>query len=141
MIGGTYRNPNVRLPGAGGAPEIAASCREVIVVIRHGREKFVERLDFVSSIGFAGGPGGRRALGLLGGGPTSVITDLGVLEPDPETCELVLTHVHPGVTLAQVKSATGWDLRSSPTLAESAPPTDEEITILRNLEQTRAGSS
>ena len=140
VIGGTYRHPKVRLPGAGGAPEIAASCGEVIVVMRHSPEKFVERLDFVSSIGFADGPGGRRALGLVGGGPTSVITDLGVLEPDPETCELTLTQLHPGVTLEQVRSATGWDLRSSPSLGRSAPPTDEEITILRNLEQTRAGS-
>jgi len=141
LIGDSYRAPKIRLPGAGGAPEIAASCREVIVVMRHSRAKFVERIDFVTSVGFGSGPGDRERLGLRGGGPSTVITDLGILEPDDETRELVLTHIHPGVTIEEVRAATGWDLRSSPALARTSPPTTEEIAVLRSLEQTRPGST
>jgi len=85
VIGGDYRRPQVRLPGAGGAPEIAASCREVVVVVRHSRRTFVERVDFVTSVGFGAGPGDRERLGLSGGGPRTVITDLGVLAADPQS--------------------------------------------------------
>ena len=88
VIGADYAEPKVRLPGAGGAPEIAASCREVIVIVRQNRRTFVERVDFVTSLGFGDGPGSRRYLGLPGAGPRKIITDLGVLEPDPATCEL-----------------------------------------------------
>ena len=95
VIGG-YDDPKVRLPGAGGAPEIAASCGEVIVIVRQTTRAFVERVDFVTSVGHGSGPGERERLGLQGKGPTKVITDLGILEPDPETKELVLTHLHPG---------------------------------------------
>src|SRR3954464_8464231 len=88
---GDYRDPRVRLPGAGGAPEIAASCGEVIMIVRQSRRTFVERVDFVTSVGYGRGPGDRERLGLRGRGPVLVITDLGVLEPEPSTCELVLT--------------------------------------------------
>jgi glutaconate CoA-transferase subunit B len=137
MIGSSYGAPRVRLPGAGGAPEIAASCREVIIVMRHGRDKLVERLDFVTSVGFGAGPGDRERFGLRGGGPRSVITDLGILEPDPETCELVLTHLHPGVTLEQALEATGWELRVHPSLQTTPSPAAEELAALRQLEQAR----
>jgi glutaconate CoA-transferase subunit B len=133
VIGGDYHNPKVRLPGAGGAPEIAASCKEVIVVVRQSQRAFVDRVDFVTSFGFGRGPGEREALGLRGGGPRRIITDLGVLQPDPDTCEFVLTHLHPGVEPADVKAATGWDLGVSPDLSRSAAPTDEELTVLRAL--------
>jgi len=96
VIGETYDRPKVRLPGAGGAPEIAASCREVIVVMWQTRRSFVQRVDFVTSVGYGNGPGQRERLGLPGAGPRKVITDLGVLEPDPATCELTLTGVYPG---------------------------------------------
>jgi glutaconate CoA-transferase, subunit B len=135
---GSYEAPTVRLPGAGGAPEIAASCGEVIVVLRHGRTKFVERLDFVTSVGFGSGPGDRERLGLRGGGPRIVITDLGVLEPDPETGELVLTRVHPGVGVEQVRAETGWTLRVAGAVTTTDPPTGEELAALRQLEGTRA---
>jgi len=137
---GPYERPRVRLPGAGGAPEIAAACREVIIVIPQQRERFVERLDFVTSVGFGSGPDDRARLGLRGGGPRQVITDLGVLEPDPQTSELVLTRVHPGVTADQARAATGWDLRVSSQLEESTPPTEEELAVLRTLERTKAGT-
>jgi glutaconate CoA-transferase, subunit B len=136
---GPYERPEVRLPGAGGAPEIAASCRAVIIVVRHAREKLVETVDFVTSVGFGTGPGDRERLGLRGGGPTRVITDLGLLAPDPGTRELVLTHVHPGVTLEQVRAATGWELRVAHTLATTPPPTAEELATVREVERTRPG--
>ena len=127
MIGGDYDHPKVRLPGAGGAPEIAASCGEVIVIVRQSTRAFVEKVDFVTSVGHGSGPGDREKLGLRGKGPTRVITDLGILEPDPETRELVLTHVHPGVTAEQAQEATGWDLKIAGDLKTTEPPTDDEL--------------
>jgi glutaconate CoA-transferase subunit B len=138
---GRYDRPDVRLPGAGGAPEIAASCREVIVVVRHGPDKLVESVDFVTSVGHGAGRGERERLGLRGAGPTRVITDLGLLAPDPETHELVLTHLHPGVTLEQVRAATGWELRVAEPLATTPPPTADELATVRAVERTRPGAS
>jgi glutaconate CoA-transferase subunit B len=131
---GDYGDPKVRLPGAGGAPEIAASCREVIVVVQQSLRTFVERLDFITSVGYGDGPGARERLGLTGRGPVRVITDLGVLEPDPQTCELTLVSRHPGVEVDQVTAATGWALRVSPDLVTTEPPTDTELAVLRELE-------
>jgi glutaconate CoA-transferase subunit B len=130
---GDYEHPKVRLPGAGGAPEIAASCGEVIVIVRQSKRAFVETVDFVTSVGHGDGAGSRERLGLRGKGPTKVITDLGILEPDPESKELVLTHVHPGVTVEQVKEATGWDLQVATNLQTTEPPTDDELHALREL--------
>jgi glutaconate CoA-transferase, subunit B len=133
VIGDSYERPAVRLPGAGGAPEIAAACKEVIVVLRQSRRAFAERVDFVTSVGYGDGPGSRQRLGLAGGGPRQVITDLGVLRPDPDTLELVLTEIYPGVSVGQVKENTGWDLRVSPELAEARPPGEAELATLRAL--------
>jgi len=133
VIGPDYRKPTVRLPGAGGAPEIAASCREVFVMVRHGRRAFVERVDFVTSVGFGDGPAARARLGLRGRGPVLVVTDLGVMEPDPETCELTLNRVHPGVPVDAVRAATGWRLAVAPSIVESEPPTGDELSVLRDL--------
>jgi glutaconate CoA-transferase, subunit B len=130
---GDYADPQVRLPGAGGAPEIAASCREVVVVMRHSRRAFVERVDFVTSVGHGSGPGDRERLGLRGAGPVRVITDLGVLEPDPRTRELVLTGVHPGVAADEVRAATGWDLAVAEGLEVTPEPTGAELSVLRSL--------
>jgi len=141
---GPYQNPKVRLPGAGGAPEIAASCREVIVVIRQSLRTFVDKLDFVTSVGFLDGPGARQRSGLTGGGPSLVITDLGLLRPNSETLELELTHLHPGAALEQARAATGWDLRVSNELAQTEAPTSEELEVLRHLTSTlssKAGPS
>lgn len=137
VIGGSYDQPSVRLPGAGGAPEIAAACREVIVVLRQSRRTFAERVDFVTSVGYGGGPGDRQRLGLAGGGPRKVITDLGVLRPDPDTLQLVLAEIYPGVSVAQVRDSTGWDLAVSPDLAEVALPTEPELSALRKLRDLR----
>ena len=133
---GPYDRPSVRLPGAGGAPEIAGSCGEVIIIIRQSRRTFVEKLDFVTSVGYLDGPGDRARLGLRGKGPTLVITDLGLLRPRPDDLELQLTHLHPGVNLEQVRQATGWELAVSPELARTEPPTDEELVALRKLNAT-----
>jgi glutaconate CoA-transferase, subunit B len=133
VIGTEYAQPSVRLPGAGGAPEIAASCREVIVVVRQSHRSFVDRVDFVTSVGFGDGPGSRERLGLTGAGPRKVITDLGILEPDPATCELTLTGLYPGVTVADVQAKTGWELAVSDSLVVLEPPTAAELTALRQL--------
>ncbi len=119
VIGASYADPKVRLPGAGGAPEIAASCREVIVVVRQSRRSFVDRVDFVTSVGFGDGPGYRERRGLTGAGPRKVITDLGILEPDPASCELTLTGIYPGVTVPDVRARTGWELAVSDSLADA----------------------
>ncbi|KAF4409873.1 MULTISPECIES: CoA-transferase subunit beta [Streptomyces] len=125
--------PEGRLPGAGGAPEIAANCGRVLMVLRHSTRNFVEKLDFTTTVGHGSGPGDRERLGLRGRGPTAVITDLGILRPDPETAELVLTEVHPGVTTDRVRAATGWELRVADRVTATAPPTEAEITALRTL--------
>ncbi|MET8778143.1 CoA-transferase subunit beta [Nocardia sp. NPDC004654] len=132
---GDYADPAVRLPGAGGAPEIAASCGEVFVVTRQSKRSFVDRVDFITSVGHGRGLGDRAKLGLPGAGPTTVITDLGVLRPDPETAELVLTALHPGVTVDRVAAATGWELRVAPELSVTAPPTAAELSALRALQE------
>jgi glutaconate CoA-transferase subunit B len=130
---GDYEHPKARLPGAGGAPEIAASCGEVMVIAPHNTRTFVPRLDFCTTVGHGDGPGARERLGFRGAGPTAVITDLGVLEPDPDTKELVLTEVHPGVDPAQVREQTGWHLQIAEQVAQTEPPTAEELAALREL--------
>ena len=130
---GDYDHPRTRLPGAGGAPEIAASCHEVVITIGHSKRTLVEKLDFVTTIGFGDGPGARERLGLRGGGPTAVITDLGVLEPDPHSCELVLRQVHAGVSAEAVREATGWELEVAAELTVTEPPSDAELEALREL--------
>jgi glutaconate CoA-transferase, subunit B len=125
--------PEARLPGAGGAPEIAANCREVLMVLRHSPRSFVPALDFVTTLGHGSGPGDRARLGLPGAGPVAVITDLGVLRPDPHDAELTLTEVHPGVDVDRVRQATGWRLRVAGTVTTTTPPTAAELTALRAL--------
>lgn len=133
---GSYESPKVRLPGAGGAPEIASACRETMILVRHGTRSLVGRLDFVTTLGHGSGPGDRASVGLIGGGPSAVVTDLGVLEPDSETLELTLTAIHPGVTVEQVREATGWQLRVAAVLALTPEPTAHELTVLRRLDRS-----
>ena len=121
---GDYASPKVRLPGGGGAPEIATSARKVFVMLRQTPRAFVERLDFLTS------SGDRVAL---------VVTDLGILEPDPESRELTLTFTHPGVEVEQVREATGWELRVADDLGETTPPAEEELTRLRALKTKGRG--
>ncbi len=137
---GDYGHPRTRLPGAGGAPEIASFCQEVVVIAPHSPRTFVERLDFRTTVGFGDAAGDRERLGFTGRGPTAVVTDLGVLTPeagggaDPtQAPELTLTQLHPGVEVDQVRQATGWDLRVAEDPLRTPPATDEELSALREL--------
>jgi glutaconate CoA-transferase subunit B len=130
---GDYSAPKVRLPGGGGAPEIAASCRETLVMLEHSRRAFVQRLDFVTTVGYGDGSGARERYGLTGGGVAAVITDLCVLEPHPATSELTLTVLHPDVTVEQVRAATGWPLQVAEHIAVGEVPNDRELAALRAL--------
>src|SRR5919199_3168822 len=130
---GPYEHPKVRLPGAGGAPEIAAASREVIVLLRQSTRSFVDKLDFTTSIGHGSGPGHRARPGLTGPVPTVVITDLGVLKPNPDDRELELVALHPGVEVEQVREATGWPLRVRDDLQTTDPPSERELETLREM--------
>ena len=123
---GPYGTPKVRLPGAGGAPEIAASCRRVVVVLRQSRRAFVERVGFRTS---------------MGDRVSTVITDLGVLTRDPRRDELVLTRLHPGSTVDAARAATGWNLRVADDLAVTSPPSAAELEVLRELETTKGAAA
>ncbi len=135
---GSYARPAVRLPGAGGAPEIAGSAGEVLIILRQTRKTFVDQLDFMTSVGHGNGGDYRKRIGLVGKGPSAVISDLGILQPDYLSKELTLTTLHPGVTLEIAREATGWDLRISSDLQVTPPPTADELLILRELEQRTA---
>lgn len=137
VIGADYAHPTVRLPGAGGAPEIAANCAEVFVVLRQSPRTFVDRVDFITSVGYGDGPGYRERHGLRGRGPTLVITDLGLLEPDPASRELTLTSLHPGSDVDSVRAATGWPLAVAASVGRTEPPTSEELRLLRELRRSR----
>jgi glutaconate CoA-transferase subunit B len=130
---GSYDHPKTRLPGAGGAPEIAASCDEVVVIAPHSTRTLVEQLDFRTTVGHGDGPATREQLGFRGRGPTAVITDLGVLEPDPVSKELMLTQIHPDVSLEEVRSSTGWELRVADQLRRTEPPSERERSALEEL--------
>ena len=130
---GPYDHPATRLPGAGGAPEIAASANEVLVLLRMDRRAFVERIDFVTSAGYLTGGDARARLGLRGKGPAVVITDLGVLVPDPVTKELTLSALYPGIDADRVRAAVGWDLRIRPEIDLEPAPTANELATLRSM--------
>jgi glutaconate CoA-transferase subunit B len=135
---GDYRKPKVRLPGAGGAPEISSSAKEVLIVLRQSERTFVEKLDFVTSAGFLNGGDAREKLGLPGKGPVAVITDLCVLRPDPVTKELTVESLHPGVTPEMVSKKTGWKVRFVNQPATTDEPTSHELEVLRDLHQRTA---
>ncbi|WP_372400370.1 CoA-transferase subunit beta [Azospirillum sp. HJ39] len=137
---GPYDAPKVRLPGAGGAPEIASQAKEVFIVLKQSPKAFVAKLPFVTSAGHLDGGDARARAGIPGAGPTAVITDLGILTPDPVTRELTLTGIHPGVTVEQVKAATGWDLKISPDLKTTAIPEAGTLTALRGLQARTAAA-
>jgi glutaconate CoA-transferase subunit B len=137
---GPYVSPKVRLPGAGGAPEIATSAREVLIVLRQTPQSFVNKVDFVTSVGHGQGFDHRKRLGLQTKGPTAVITDLGILTPDATSSELTLSTIHPGVTLEKVKASTEWDLKISDNLQVTPAPDSRELAILRDLEARTAAA-
>ena len=130
---GKYESPGVRLPGAGGAPEMAAHCQRIFVVMPQSRRAFVERLDFLTTRGHGDGGDHRRRLGITTAGPVKDITDVCVMEPDPETRELTVTRMHPGVTRDHVQAATGWPIRFASEVRETAAPSEDELAVLRHL--------
>jgi glutaconate CoA-transferase subunit B len=138
VIGGDYSRPKVRLPGAGGAPEIASNARETWIIIKQTKRSFVPKLDFMTSVGHLEGGDSRAKSGARGAGPTAVITDLGVLSPDPATRELTLVALHPGVTVEQARANTGWELKVAASLGATQAPTKDELAILRDLQARTA---
>ena len=130
---GQYNAPTVRLPGAGGAPEMAAHCQQIFIVMPQSRRSFVERLDFLTTIGHGEGGDHRGRLGLTTAGPSRIITDLCVMEPDLDTRELTVTSLHPGIARDQVRAATGWPVRFATSVQETAAPSEEELAVLRHL--------
>ncbi|HIQ06355.1 MAG TPA: CoA-transferase subunit beta [Anaerolineae bacterium] len=128
---GDYAHPKVRLPGSGGACEIAINAQRTFVIMRQQRRAFVERLDFLTTPGHLDGPGQRAKLGMPGAGPQLVITDMAVFRFDEATREMTLASVHPGVTVEQVQAQVGWTLKVAPDLRETEPPTEEELRMIR----------
>jgi glutaconate CoA-transferase subunit B len=137
---GDYNNPKVRLPGAGGAPEIAGSAKQVLIILKQSARAFVNKLDFITSVGHGEGGDSRKRLGLPGAGPVGIITDLCIMEPEADTHEFVVTTLHPGVTREQVIAATGWEIRFADDVEYSAEPTDVELNALRDLEARTAAA-
>ena len=132
MIGDDYARPRVRLPGSGGANDLASLCWRILVVTGHDRRRFVEKLDFLTTPGYLTGPGAREAAGLpRGTGPYRVVTDLAVLGYHETTRRMEVLSLHPGVGLEQVRAATGFALGSAEELSTTLAPTAEELCILR----------
>lgn len=132
QIGADYRRPKVRLPGSGGANDLASLCWRILVVTNHDRRRFVEKLDFLTTPGYLTGPGAREAAGLPPGtGPYRVITDLAVMGYHDETKRMEVLSLHPGVTLEQVRANTGFELTAREPPATTTPPGERELCILR----------
>jgi glutaconate CoA-transferase subunit B len=132
---GDYGEPSTRLPGAGGAPEIASCAGEVVLVLRQSARAFVKKLDFVTSVGHLDGGDARSRFRLPGKGPVAVVTDLCLMEPDAVTKELTVTQLHPGVHKDQVVRATSWEIRFAAEVKQTAAPTAVELDTLRDLER------
>jgi len=128
---GSYDAPKVRLPGSGGACEIAIHARQILVIMRQATRSFVEELDFRTSPGHSGDPAHDAARGWHGSGPTSVVTDLGTYGFDDASGQMTLVTMHPGVTLDDVRASMGWEVRVADDVGETPPPTDEELRLIR----------
>ena len=134
---GQYKTPKVRLPGSGGACDIASNVKKIIVITPHEKRRFVEKVDFLTSPGFVGGKQNWKQLKLQGGGPYAVITNLCTMKFDENTGEMTLVSLHPGVTVEKVQENTPWKMKVSETLEQTPPPTEKEITVLRSLDPKR----
>jgi glutaconate CoA-transferase subunit B len=130
---GPYAQPKVRLPGGGGAPEIATSCGEVFIIMTQSRRAFVDKVGFVTSFGHGTGGDHRARLGIATKGPTKLVTDLCIFEPDAETKEMTVVSLHAGVTRDQVQDNLGWPPRFAARVAETPPPSNRELEVLRDL--------
>jgi glutaconate CoA-transferase subunit B len=130
IIGNNYNHPKVRLPGSGGAQEIAAWANRCYIITPHQKRRFPEKVDFITSAGYLKGKEEREKASLRGKGPVGVVTDIGLMQPDG-TGELVLTALHPGKTVEQAVDNTGWALKVATHLQITDPVSDEELRILR----------
>ncbi|MBM4314865.1 MAG: CoA-transferase [Deltaproteobacteria bacterium] len=126
--------PGKKLPGSGGAADIASLSKRFVVIMAHDKRRLVERVDYLTSPGFGDGQGWRERVGLRQGGPSAIITTRCVLRFDPSTGEAVLRSYHPGQSIASVRAQTGWDLRAAGDVHETQPPTEEELTIIRRYD-------
>ena len=136
-IGGDYWKPKVRLPGTGGANDIASLCREVIIVTPHEKRRFIERVDFITSPSWLEGDDSRRRAGLLFGGVSRVVTTLGLFGFDPATRRMRIEATHPGVSIDVIRGQTGFELGVAPEVSVTEPPTSEELAMLRALDPER----
>ena len=132
-IGGV-KNVVTRLPGSGGACDLSCLAGRHIIVMNHQKRRFVPRVDYITSPGYGSGAGWRQLAGLPRGGPATVITTLGVLRFDPDTCEMVLSSTHPGVSVDQVLQNTGWSLGLSENLSQTPQPTEDELAMLKRFD-------
>ncbi len=130
---GDYFAPKVRLPGGGGAPEIAGSCGEIYITMQQSTRGFVEKIDFFTSFGHGTGGTAREEIGLTTKGPTLLITDLAIWKPDPATREFTVVSLHPGVTREQMAKSVGWEIRYADDVETTPPPTEQELAVLRDL--------
>jgi glutaconate CoA-transferase, subunit B len=130
---GDYNKPKVRLPGGGGAPEIASNCGQIYITMALNKRGFVDHLDFITSMGHGEGGDHRTRLGMKTKGPTRVITDMCIFEPDPVTKELMVVSIHKGVTRAQIEDNCGWPVRFATEPTETPVPTTTEISVLRDI--------
>ena len=139
---GPYETPKVRLPGGGGAPEIATQCEKIFMVMKQSQRSFTSKIDFFTSFGFGSGGNDRESLGVKTLGPVLLVTDLAIWRPDSETRELTVRSLHPGVTRDQIRDSVGWEFKCSQDVDVTPEPTAEEIGVLRDLqERTRAAHS
>jgi glutaconate CoA-transferase subunit B len=132
---GPYDHPKTRLPGGGGAPEMAVHCGEIFIIMNQNARAFVPKLDFITTLGHGEGGDFRQRLGVQTKGPTKLITDLCVMEPHPATREMLVTSMHPGITREQLQAGTGWPLKYADAIGVTAEPKAEELRVLRDLRQ------
>jgi glutaconate CoA-transferase subunit B len=128
---GEYHAPKVRLPGSGGAMDIATNVKRILIIVNHEKRRFPEKVDYITSPGWIDGPEGRRRAGLKWGGPDKVITDIAIMGFDEKTKQMKLISVHPNHTVEEVKEKTGFNLIIPDNVATTEPPTVEEVKILR----------
>jgi glutaconate CoA-transferase, subunit B len=124
----------IRLPGSGGAADIATMAKRCIIIMNHERRRFPARVHYITSPGFGDGADWRSRNGLIGGGPSRVITSMGIFSFDDNTREMMLTANHPGVSIENIKNETGWPLKISPEIQETAAPTDDELAAIRKYD-------
>ena len=137
---GRYVPPRVRLNGSGGANDIAVGCKRYLIMASHEARRFMDRVDYISSPGYLDGGKARERAGFIGGGPSAIISTLGILRPDPETKEFYLDAYFPFTTIDEVKESTGWRLKVSPDVQMVPEPTEKELTNLTDCRRHRVAA-